>query len=139
MGWSSTLWLMVSSEGVGYALWFWLGPLAAGVAVACLAALWVATGCQTLEDAATWDISLHNDTSQSVVIRACKTSACNSFRYMRKVAAGRQDPATDYGDGRSWWLVLNDRGRRLGCLTLNYTDRVEGYVIRVSRLTSCPR
>jgi hypothetical protein len=104
----------------------------------CLIGPIFAVGCQTFESAAITDITLRNDTSRAVVVRACETSACEGFRYTGRLAAQESVPATDRGDGRSWWLVLTDRGKRLGCLSLDYTHRQEGYVIRMSRIASCP-
>lgn len=97
-----------------------------------------AAGCTTIEGATTWDITLRNDTESAVVVKDCFTSACDRFRYTKRVPARGSVAATDHGDGRTWWLVMNARGRRLGCMTLNYTQRVEGYVLRLSRVTSCP-
>jgi hypothetical protein len=100
--------------------------------------VFVSAGCGTFESTAITDITLRNDTTHAAVVKACLTSGCSRFRYVKRVAAGRSVAATDYGDGRSWWLVLNPHGERVGCLSLNYTQRVEGYVIRLSTITACP-
>jgi len=107
------------------------------VAVACLGGTILGAGCQTFESAAITDITLRNDTSGAVVVRACETSACQGFRYTHRLPARSSVHATDHGDGRSWWLVQTNTGQRLGCLSLNYTHRVDGYVIRVSHIRPC--
>jgi hypothetical protein len=114
-----------------------MGTLAALLVVGVFAA-WAASGFQTFESTATWDVTLRNDTKSPVVVVACQTSACTGFRYTRQVPVGKSVHATDYGDGRSWWLVRSNRGRRVGCLSLDSSHRVEGYVIRMSRIRSCP-
>jgi hypothetical protein len=96
------------------------------------------SGCQTFESAAITDVTLRNDTQTAVVVRACSSSTCKSFRYTQQVMAGKSVPATDQGDGKSWWVVSAPDGKRLGCLSLDYTHRVEGYVLRISRASSCP-
>jgi hypothetical protein len=107
------------------------------VAVVGLIAL-AGAACQTFESGAVWRLTLRNDTRTPAVVRACTSSACTRFRYVRRVMAGRAMDATDRGDGRSWWLVSSFSGKRLGCLSLDYTHRVDGYVIRLSRATTCP-
>lgn len=115
-----------------------VGRRSVAAVIAALSILILGAGCGTFEDAANWDVTLRNDTHHSVVIRACNSSSCSSYRYTRRISGGRSVPATDHGDSRSWWLVLGVDGTHLGCLSLDATHRVEGYVIRVSRLTACP-
>jgi hypothetical protein len=103
----------------------------------CLLAL-VLSGCTTIEGGTTWHIVLRNDTNRFVVVRACTSEGCSKFRYARRINAGHQVSATDYGDGRSWWVVLDRTGRRLGCATLNFNDRHEGTVLLISRMIACP-
>ena len=97
------------------------------------------TACQTFESGSIWNITLRNDTRTTEVVRACTSRACTGFRYVRRVIAGRAVSATDRDDGRSWWVVSSVSGKRLGCLSLDYTHRVEGYVIRLSRIAACPQ
>jgi hypothetical protein len=95
-------------------------------------------GCKTFEEAATWDVTLRNDTGRVVVFRYCSTKICDRFKYTRRVLPRRSAAALDYGDGTSGWIVLDGRGKRLGCLKLDRSQRVEGYVLRTSSLTECP-
>jgi len=97
-----------------------------------------ASACQSFEDIAATDIQLRNDTRSPAVVEACRFSSCNAFRYTKHVPAGASVAARDIGDGRSWWLVLRPSGRRVGCLSLDYTHRVEGYVLRLSKIVACP-
>lgn len=84
-----------------------------------------------------WDIKLQNDTARFVVVNDCTTQACTKFWYTKRLAPRRSVAALDYGDGTSWWVV-SSHGKRLGCLTLGISNRVEGYVLRVSSLRRCP-
>lgn len=95
-------------------------------------------GCGTFESGSTWNIELRNDTSRFVVVRDCKTSACGAFRYVKRLSSGATVRALDYGDGTSWWLVTARSGRKLGCLTLGISKRVDGYTLSVSSLVTCP-
>jgi hypothetical protein len=108
----------------------------AAVGLGCLVA--VSGGCKTIEEAATWDVTLRNDTGRVVVVKYCSTDACDQFKYTRRLAPRRSAAALDYGDGASWWVVLDGRRKRLGCLKLDRSRRVEGYVLRTSNLTECP-
>jgi hypothetical protein len=108
----------------------------AAVGLGCLVA--VSGGCKTIEEAATWSVTLRNDSGRMAVVRYCSTKACDHFKYTRRLASGRSATALDYGDGASWWVVLDGRRKRLGCLKLDRSQRVEGYVLRTSNLTECP-
>jgi hypothetical protein len=108
----------------------------AAVGLGCLVA--VSGGCTTIEGATTWDVTLRNDTGRMVVVKYCSTNACDHFKYTRRLAPRRSAAAFDYGDGASWWVVLDGRRKRLGCLKLDRSQRVEGYVLRTSNLTECP-
>jgi hypothetical protein len=85
-----------------------------------------------------WNIRIRNDTVRRVIVNDCRTSACRAFRYSKAVSPGVTVAALDYGDGTSWWLVLAENHRRLGCLTLGVSKRVGGYVLRLSTLGRCP-
>jgi hypothetical protein len=102
----------------------------------CLVA--VSGGCKTIEEATTWNVTLRNDTGRLAVVRYCSTKACDRFKYTRRLAPRRSTAALDSGDETSWWVVLDGRRKRLGCLKLNRSRRVEGYVLRTSNLTECP-
>ncbi len=106
--------------------------------VALLALVWAAAGCDLNREDGTWTIALRNDTTTAVVVRDCRTSACDRFRYVKYLPPGVSVTAHDYGDGTSWWLVTNGNGDRLGCLTLGIGDRVGGNTLKVSSLTDCP-
>jgi hypothetical protein len=96
------------------------------------------TGCGTFESG-TWSIKIRNDTSRFVVVSGCKTSACQPpFRYAKQLRSRATVQVSDYGDGTSWWRVTNRRGRRIGCLTLGRSQRVDGYILAISSLTGCP-
>jgi hypothetical protein len=95
------------------------------------------TGCATFESGASWDIKLRNDTSRTVSVKNCTTSACDRFRYVKRLPAHTTVKALDHGDGTSWWLVLTPKGARLGCLSLGMSKRVDGYVLDVSTLSTC--
>jgi len=107
----------------------------AAVGLGCLVA--VGGGCTTIEGAAAWDVTLRNDTGRMVVVKYCSTDACDHFTYTRRLAPHRSAAALDYGDGASWWVVLDGRHKRLGCLKLDRSQRVEGYVLRTLNLTEC--
>lgn len=100
--------------------------------------LLLVAACTTFESAATTDLTLRNDTSQAVVVKDCLASSCTAFRYSKRISPGASAAATDHGDGRSWWLVLDQNGNRLGCLTLDLTQRVEGYTLRLTGIVTCP-
>jgi hypothetical protein len=108
----------------------------AAVGLGCLVA--VGGGCKTIEEAATWNVTLRNDTGRTAVVKYCSTDACDHFKYTRRLAPRRSAAALDYGDGASWWVVLDARRKQLGCLKLDRSRRVEGYVLRTSNLTECP-
>jgi hypothetical protein len=108
----------------------------AAVGLGCLVA--VSGGCKTIEEATTWDVTLRNDAGGTAVVKYCTTNACDHFKYTRRLAPRRSAAALDYGDGASWWVVLDGRRKRLGCLKLDRSRRVEGYVLRTSNLTECP-
>jgi hypothetical protein len=108
----------------------------AAVGLGCLVA--VSGGCKTIEGATTWNVTLRNDTGRTAVVKYCSTNACDHFKYTRRLAPRRSAAALDYGDGDSWWVVLDGRRKRLGCLKLDRSRRVEGYVLRTSNLTECP-
>jgi hypothetical protein len=101
-----------------------------------VAAAGCGSGGDPFEEGA-WDIKLQNDTARAVVIGDCETRACARFRYIKRLAPRASASALDYGDGTSWWLV-SASGRRIGCLTLGVSSRVEGVVVRVSDLQPCP-
>jgi hypothetical protein len=111
---------------------------------ACLAAVGlgcqvaVSGGCTTIEGATTWNVTLRNDTGRTTVVKYCSTNACDHFKYTRRLALRRSAAAFDYGDGTSWWVVLDSRRKRLGCLKLDRSRRAEGYILRTSNLTDCP-
>jgi hypothetical protein len=108
----------------------------AAFGLGCLVAL--SGGCKTIEEATTWNVTLRNDTGRLAVVKYCSTNACERFKYTRRLAPRRSAAALDYGDGTSWWVVLDGRRKRLGCLKLDRSRRVEGYVLRTSNLTECP-
>jgi len=95
------------------------------------------TGCATFESDASWDIKLRNDTSRRVIVKDCTSSACDRFRYVKRLPSQTTVKALDHGDGTSWWLVLTPKGSRLGCLSLGIDKRVEGYVLDVSTVARC--
>lgn len=95
------------------------------------------TGCATFESSASWNLKLRNDTSRTVTVKDCTTSACDRFRYAKRLPAQTTVKALDHGDGTSWWLVLTPKGTRLGCLSLGINKRVEGYTLDVSTLSTC--
>ena len=95
------------------------------------------SGCATFEGSSVWDIRLHNDSTQFLVVRDCASSTCATFRYVKRLPPGKTVNALDYGDGNSRWVVTGPNGRRLGCLTLGIDKRVEGYVLRTSAASPC--
>ena len=109
------------------------------VAVSCLVLFvgLIASGCQTVEESEVWDITLRNDTSRVVVVKDCRTSACDRIRYTSRLPPGASTAAKDYGDHTSWWRVYGKSETLIGCLTLDSHNRLEGYVLRVSSLTNC--
>jgi hypothetical protein len=98
----------------------------------------LAGGCQTFESGCCTDIQIRNDTRQAVLVKDCFTGTCDRFRYSKVLPPGATAAGTDQGDGTTWWLVLSRSGKRLGCLTLGISKRVENYVLRVSTITRCP-
>ena|ERR1700730_2871260 len=108
----------------------------AAVGLGCLVA--VSGGCKTIEGSTTWDLTLRNDAGRTAVVKYCSTNACDHFKYTRRLAPRGSAAVFDYSDGTSWWVVLDGRRKRLGCLKLDRSQRVEGYVLRTSNLTECP-
>ena len=81
---------------------------------------------------------MRNDTNGFVMVKDCRTSACDRYRYTKRPSGGASVAAKDYGDGTSHWLVTDRQGHRLGCLTLGRDKRVGGYVLRLSNMVTCP-
>jgi hypothetical protein len=97
----------------------------------------VLSGCATVESGSVWDIKLKNDSPQFLIVKDCASSSCASFRYIARLAPGETVSAHDYGDGTSRWIVTSRDGRRLGCLMLGISKRVDGYVLRTSTTAPC--
>lgn len=95
-------------------------------------------GCGTFESQAITEITIRNDTSRFVVVKDCRSDACDNYRYTRRLAPHAAASAHDYGDGTSWWLVGNRSGKVLGCLELGIGQRQEGYTLKLSELQQCP-
>lgn len=84
-------------------------------------------------------VTLHNDTSSTVVVKQCDAK-CDSFHEQDRLQPDGSVPVNTSSDGAAnWWSVTDASGHTLGCIPLTYHHKVDGLVVDVSSYTTCPR
>jgi hypothetical protein len=108
----------------------WLAQLAV------LSTAVIATGCGSAHTVG--HVRLLNDTERTVVIWRCKDEACHSLidRSVVKPGGGGTVSTSIVGVPNPF-VVMDEGGKRLGCLPLVLPRYVEGLVARVSRAVPC--
>jgi hypothetical protein len=101
-----------------------------------LAVVAFAAGCAA--DHTVGHVRLLNDTKQTVVIWRCKDEACHSLTQRAEVKPGEGGTVSTSIIGvPNPFVVVDERGKRLGCLPLALPHYVKGLVARVSRAVPC--
>jgi hypothetical protein len=89
--------------------------------------------CDPTEDARA--ITIRNDTAHPVVLQVCDSFTCNNLN--DRLRPGEDTPENvSVADNPYEFLVVNDHGKRLGCLEVA-TSPVPDKAVRVSRMTRC--
>lgn len=104
----------------------------------CLLVLAVAAGCDSIDPTAqAFGITFRNDTGRSVNLKLCGDSRCTRFDYSDSWKAG-EDAQENVSDRQilTRWLVEDDlTGRTLGCPPLEFDQKYEDVLVRVSQRT----
>jgi hypothetical protein len=116
------------------------GGRAQVTAAVLLAAVGLA-GCDSIDPTSqSFGITFHNDTGRNVHLKLCSDSRCHQFDYSDGWNAGQS--AQENVSDRSLltrWLVQDDAtGRVIGCLPLEFDQKYESVVVRISQAVPCP-
>jgi hypothetical protein len=96
----------------------------------------IASGCAP--DHTVGHVRLLNDTRRAVVIWRCKDEACHSLIDRSVVEPGGGGTvSTSIVGVPNPFLVMDEGGKRVGCLPVVLPGYVEGLVARVSRAVPC--
>jgi hypothetical protein len=89
--------------------------------------------CDPTEDARS--IMIRNDTAHPIVLQVCDSFTCNNLNdRLRPAEDNPENVSVD--DNPYEFLVVNDNGKRLGCLEVP-TSPVPDHAVRVSAITRC--
>lgn len=104
-----------------------------------LAALAQALGTSIDPTESSFPVTLHNDTTGTVVLKQCG-STCGSIHEVERLAAGRSVPVNFSSEGiTNLWSVTNAQGVVMGCLARTYDHKVANLVVQVSSNAPCPQ
>jgi hypothetical protein len=101
----------------------------------------VVVACDSIDPTAqSFGITFHNDTGRSVHLKVCSNNQCTFFDYSDAWKPG-QDAQENISDRQllTRWLVQDDQtGRTVGCLPLEFSQKYEGVLVKVSQSVPCP-
>lgn len=113
----------------------------ASVVAAALLAVGALAGCDSIDPTSqSFGITFRNDTGRNVHLKLCSDSRCQQFDYSHswKVGQSAEENISDR-DLLTRWLVQQDsNGQVLGCLPLQFDQKYEDVVVRVSQAVPCP-
>jgi hypothetical protein len=113
----------------------------ASVVAAALLVAGALAGCDSIDPTSqSFGITFRNDTGRNVHLKLCSDSRCQHFDYSDSWKAG-QSAEENISDRNllTRWLVREDSsGRVLGCLPLQFDQKYENVVVRVSQAVPCP-
>jgi hypothetical protein len=108
--------------------------VAIGVAV-------IASGCDLRIDPGdrVFAITFVNDTDRAVHVKLCTDPSCDHFGYSHRWQAreaGQENVMT--GPGLTRWRVVDASGATLGCIPLEFEQKIRGVTVRLSEAVTCP-
>lgn len=112
------------------------------LATACaIGAVVVASGCDPRFDPGrrVFAITIVNDSDRAVFLKLCTDRRCDHFGYTdhwKPRESGQENVMT--GPGLTRWKVLDVSGATLGCIPLEFRQKVRGVTVRLSDAVSCP-
>ena len=83
-------------------------------------------------------VTVHNDTSATVVVRACSTTCLPGDQSVELKPGGKVDVGVSDGAQVTPFYLHDPDGALLSCLPLQAARRVTGAVVQVSQAESCP-
>ncbi len=111
--------------------------MAALVAIALASVL---AGCPPSDVPESFGLRFKNDLGRRVALKLCDDDDCHDFDYTDWLRAGsslEENMSPDYVLTR--WAVTDAKGRRLGCLPIEFGDvSYANVVVRLSQMVPCP-
>ena len=97
--------------------------------------------CDSIDPTAqSFGITFQNDSGRDVHLKLCSNDECTHFDYSHAWEAGAsaEENVSDRAILTRWLVQDDSTGATLGCLPLEFDQKYDDVLVRVSQVVSCP-